>query len=62
MPQSAEAVKNMSWDDMQLVFATIYADEIAAVANGQGDALLRQRLAVLADDARNALREALDAA
>ena len=52
----------MSWDDMQLVFAAMHVDEIAAVANGQGDALLRQRLDVLTDDARNALREALDAA
>jgi hypothetical protein len=50
----------MSWDDMQLVFAALYADEIAAVANGQGDALLRRRLAVPTDGARNALREALD--
>ena len=62
LPESAEAVKNMSWKDMQLVIATLYADEIAAVANDQGDALLRQRLAVLTDGARNALREALDAA
>ncbi len=62
LPQSAEAVKNMSWEDMQLVFATLYAEEITTVANGQGDALLRRRLAVLTDDARNALREALDPA
>ena len=53
----------MSWDDMQLVFPTIYADEIAAIANGlTGDALLRERLAVLMDGVLNALREALDAA
>jgi hypothetical protein len=62
LPQSAEAVKRMSWDEMQVVFATIHADEITAVANGQGDALLRRRLAVLTDGARSALREALDAA
>ncbi len=62
LPESAEAIENMSWEDMQLVFAAIYADEIAAVAKGRGDALLRQRLAVLTDGARNALREALDPA
>jgi hypothetical protein len=42
-----------------MIFATQFAGEIAAVMNGGGGGLLRQRLAALSPDERRALREAL---
>jgi hypothetical protein len=62
MPANVQALKAMSWDDMQAVFAAIYADEIAAVLRDGGIALVREKLTALTDDARRALRIALDAA
>jgi hypothetical protein len=62
MPTSVEAVKAMSWDDMQTLFAATYADEIAAMLRDGGVALVREKLAALSDDKRRALRIALDAA
>jgi hypothetical protein len=59
LPASAEQVRKLSWDQMTLVFATQFADEIAAVATGGGSALLRQRLSALSGDERRLLREAL---
>ena len=62
MPTNVEAVKAMSWDDMQALFAAIYADEIAAVLRDGGIALVREKLTALSDGERRALRIALDAA
>ena len=62
MPTTVDAVKAMSWDDMQALFAATYADEIAAVLRDGGGSLLREKLAVLSDDERRALRTALEAA
>jgi hypothetical protein len=61
LPASAEQVRRLSWDQMTLVFATQFADEIAAVMHGDGDAVLRDRLAALSPDERRRLREALAA-
>jgi hypothetical protein len=58
MPRTVEEVSSMSWDQLRLVFATHFADEIAAVMDG-GDMLLRQRLASLDAEDRRILREAL---
>jgi hypothetical protein len=58
LPTTAAAVTAMSWDELQLLGATLFAEEIAAVAEG-GDRLLRQRLASLGADERRVLREAL---
>ena len=58
MPTTAAAVTAMSWDELQILGATLFADEIASVADG-GDTLLRERLASLGPDERRALREAL---
>ena len=58
MPATAAAVRAMSWDELQILGATLFADEIASVAEG-GDTLLRERLASLGPDERRALREAL---
>jgi hypothetical protein len=59
LPASAEQVRKLSWDQLTLVFATQFAGEIAAVANGGGSALLRRRLSALSGDERRVLREAL---
>ena len=46
---------------MTLVFATQFANEVAAVMDGEGDAFLRDRLAALGPNERRRLREALAA-
>jgi hypothetical protein len=62
VPTNAEAVKNMSWQELQALFAATYVDEIAAVQRSGGDALLRAKLAALTDGERRLLREALEPA
>jgi hypothetical protein len=37
LPKTAAQVKQMGWEEMQYVFATIYADEIEAVVRHGGD-------------------------
>jgi hypothetical protein len=59
LPRTAEAVEKLSWDDMQLIFASQFAREVAAVTENGGDALLRERVAALDVDQRRLLREAL---
>jgi len=58
LPASADAVTRMSWQELQVLGATLFADEIASVID-EGDGLLRQRLASLEPDERRVLREAL---
>jgi hypothetical protein len=58
LPATAEQARELSWDQLQLVFATQFANEITSVVNG-GDAMLRQRLAALSSDERRVLRKAL---
>ena len=59
LPRTAEAVEKLGWNDMQMIFATQFASEIAAVSEN-GDALLRERVEALDNDQRRLLREALD--
>jgi hypothetical protein len=59
IPESAEAIDKMSWDDMQALFAAIYVDEIAAIEDRGGKALVREKLAELSDAQRSILRKAL---
>jgi hypothetical protein len=60
VPASVEAVKAMSWEEMQHLFAAIHADELAELQRaGGGDRLLRERVAALSAGERRALREAL---
>jgi hypothetical protein len=56
---TAEQARALSWDQVNLVFATHFATEISSVMDGKGDALLRQRLAALGRDERRILRDAL---
>ena len=60
LPRTVEAVEKLSWKDMQMIFATHFATEIAAVAENGGETLLHERVAVLDEDQRRLLREALD--
>ena len=58
LPRTVEEVDALSWEQMNLIFATQFANEIASVV-ANGDALLRQRLTSLSPDERGVLREAL---
>jgi hypothetical protein len=59
MPTSVAAVSELTWDEMQPLFAAIYLDEIAAVQRGGGEALLREKLLALSEGERRVLRDAL---
>jgi hypothetical protein len=59
LPQTAEQACQLSWDQLTLVFASQFAGEISSVVNGNGGALLRERLAALSSDERRVLRETL---
>ena len=59
LPRNAVDVDKLSWDDMQMVFASHFVSEVAAVSDDGGDALLRERVAALDDGQRQMLREAL---
>jgi Mg/Co/Ni transporter MgtE len=52
-------VKEMGWDEMQALFASLYVDEIASLQRDGGEATVREKLAVLSEDSRRVLREAL---
>jgi hypothetical protein len=60
LPMTAAAVARMGWDDLQMLGATIFAEEIASISIGEGETLLRERLASLGAAERRALRGALD--
>jgi hypothetical protein len=62
LPRTAEAVDKLGWDDMQMIFATQFASEIAAVIEDGGDALLRERVTALDEDQRHLLQAALASA
>jgi hypothetical protein len=59
LPASVEAVQNMSWEEMQYVFASLYGDELVAVQRSGGKAAVREKLAALSECERRILREAL---
>lgn len=60
LPANAEAVKQMSWSDLQAVFALQFADDIATVASREARSVIRERLAGIGKEGRCVLREALD--
>ena len=60
LPDSVEAVKRMSWTDLQAVFALQFADDIATVASGEAGSVIRERLAGVGAEGRRLLRETLD--
>jgi hypothetical protein len=59
LPTNVGAVTKMSWNDLQILGATLFTEEIASITSREGDAVLRQRLASLSRDERRVLREAL---
>jgi hypothetical protein len=59
LPASVGAVADMKWEELQILGATLFADEIASVMRGEGDAALRQQVASLPAPQRAVLREAL---
>jgi hypothetical protein len=59
VPATAAAVNAMGWEELEILAATICADEIAAVEAGEGLELLGQRLGSLSSEKRRILREAL---
>jgi hypothetical protein len=58
---TATAVKEMSWEDLQVVFALQFADDIATVGTGAAGAVIQERLSGVGDAGRSLLRDALDA-
>jgi hypothetical protein len=58
LPRTVGQARALSWDQLTLVFASQFADEITSVAE-RADGLLHERLASLSPDERRALREAL---
>jgi hypothetical protein len=59
LPRTVEQVRQLSWDQLTLVFASQFANEITSVVRGGGEALMRERLSSLGPDERRILREAL---
>jgi hypothetical protein len=62
LPESRAAVQHMSWADQERLADLLCAEEIAAVADDGGEALVRERIAALSEDGRRLLHDALDAA
>jgi hypothetical protein len=60
LPDTAAAVKQMSWSDLQTVFAVEFADEVEIVASGEAGSFIRERLDGVGLEGRRRLREALD--
>ena len=58
LPATAAAVTSMGWDDLQILGATLFAEEIAAVEAGAGAELLHERLAHMSQETRQLLRVA----
>jgi hypothetical protein len=59
LPESIEAVRKMSWRELQQLAATFYLETFVAAQRYGTEALLRDRVAVLGSDMRRVLREAL---
>jgi hypothetical protein len=59
LPSTVAAVKEMGWDEMHALFASLYVDEISAVQRDGGESLVRAKLAALSEGERRVLRKAL---
>ena len=59
LPHTVKAVEKLGWDDLQTIFAAIFASEIEALIDAGGEPLLRERVAALHEDQRRLLRDAL---
>jgi hypothetical protein len=59
IPETVESIEAMPWSDMRALFASLFADEVAAVRRDGGDAHLHSRVLALSPEDRRALRAAL---
>jgi hypothetical protein len=59
LPETAAAVERMSWNELQRLAGMFCAQEIAAIADGGEEGLIRERVAALGEDGRRLLRDAL---
>jgi hypothetical protein len=59
LPANVAAVKEMGWGEMQVLFASLYVDEIGDAQRVGGERLVRAKLAALSEDERRVLRDAL---
>jgi len=60
LPQGADAIEKLGWDEMKAIFAAQFATEIEAVIDRGGEDLLRERVRALDEDQRAMLHEAFD--
>ena len=60
LPERAEAIDKLGWDEMKAIFAAQFASEIEAVTDRGGEELLRGRVAALDDEQRRLLGKLLD--
>jgi hypothetical protein len=61
LPETEEAIEQMPWSDQTRLMNVLCAEQVAAVADDGGAALMRERVAELTEDGRQLLRDALDA-
>jgi len=60
LPDSVEAVKQMSWTDLQMVFDLHFADDVTTVIAGEAGQVIRERLGDAGSECRRILRDALE--
>ena len=60
LPSTPAGIQQLSWRDLQAVFAVEFAEQIATVASDDTGSVIRKRLAGVGQVGRTLLREALD--
>jgi hypothetical protein len=60
LPSTREGIEQLSWTDLQAVFAVEFAEQIQTVVTGETATVIRERLKEVGEDGRALLREALD--
>jgi hypothetical protein len=60
LPSTREGIEQLSWTDLQAVFAVEFAEQIQAVVTGETETVIRERLRQVGEEGRALLREGLD--
>jgi hypothetical protein len=60
LPSTPAGIQQLSWTDLQAVFAVEFAEQIQTVVMGDTESVIRERLAGVGEAGRALLREALD--
>jgi hypothetical protein len=60
LPSTREGIEQLSWTDLQAVFAVEFAEQIQTVVTGETTAVVRDRLREVGEEGRALLREALE--